>query len=122
MLAYVDNFKKCPDLSFPSLDSALVDRVMGKINQMKQGVEAAAEEEIDASKILSFDVPSSEIESDSEDEGDKDVAAREEGDDKNYEDDHNDDNDDDNDDNVDGGQGSGGDGGDHNEASDKGRG
>lgn len=105
MLAYADSIEQCLELSFSSLDSALVDRVMGKIDQIKQGIEAAAEGKIDASKILSFDVPSFEIKSDSEDEGGKNDAAREEGDDHDG-DDYDDNNDDDN---LDGGHGSCGD-------------
>lgn len=108
MLAYVDNIDKCPDMSFPSLDLVVVNRVMDKVKRMEQEVEVAEREEINASKILSF-----EVGSDSEDEGDKDKVVEEEG--GNDDDDHDNDGDN-NDDNADGGQGSGGDRDGHSDA------
>lgn len=88
MPAYADNIDKCLELSFPLLDFALVNKVMGKINLMKQGIEAAEKRRLTLPRF-SFEVPSSEVESDSKDEGDKDDAAEDEGDNDN---DDNDDN------------------------------
>lgn len=53
-LAYADNIDKSPKLSFLSLDSALVGRVMGKINRMKQEIRAAEDEPMPPRFFLSM--------------------------------------------------------------------
>lgn len=81
---------------------------MDKIKEMEQGIEVPKREEIDAAKLLSFEVPSIEEDSDSDEEDDNEVVVEEGGND--------DDNNDDKDDNLDSenrGLGSGGNGGDH---------
>lgn len=85
MLAYFDNIEKCLDLNFPSLDPILVKRFMAKIKEMEQRIEVLNKEEIDAARLLSFEVPSIEEDSNSDEEEDKvnDEVVVDEGDNDN---------------------------------------